>query len=101
MQLRLKIDLNPIINKIAQSNDKTKCLVDNNTSLDLNQSVVLINQTKLLEENFFYKSLFIELEHIKEERNKRYIDLKLKQDKLVEQLDETLDYSIANSKLFL
>ena len=75
----------------------------NDCSLGINdQSLIISNQSKLLEENYFYRNLFYELENIKEERQKRCMYLKKREDSLIEHLDESY-YSIPldNSKLLI
>ena len=62
LKLRLRVNLSPLISKIAKktnNSNKTKYVRETDDSFDLDQSLVISNQSKLLEENFFYKSLFI------------------------------------------
>ena len=98
LKLRLKVDITPLISKIANTNNSSlNNAKENDCSLGIDQSFIISNQTKLLEENYFYKNLFNELESIKEERQKKCLDLKKREQSLIENLDESY-YSVGNSK---
>ncbi len=87
-----------MIAKIANTNNSSlNNAKEHDCSLGIDQSLIISNQTKLLEENYFYKNLFNELESIKEERQKKCLDLKKREQSLIEHLDESY-YSVANSK---
>jgi len=103
LKRRLNVDLNPVIARlVSQANETQPDLKDTHISmlgLEADQSLAnYSNQTKLLEENHFYKSLSVELERIRDERKLRYLEMKKREESLAEQLDETF-CSIANSKL--
>jgi hypothetical protein len=97
LKLRLKVDIDSVISQLAIQNKIQPNEKDKDNSFEIDQSLIISNQTKLLEENYFYKNLAIELERIKDERKKRYVELKNREESLAEKLDETLN-SPSNSK---
>lgn len=91
LKLRLKVDIDSVISQLAIQNKIQPNEKDKDNSFEIDQSLIISNQTKLLEENYFYKNLAIELERIKDERKKRYVELKNREESLAEKLDETLN----------
>lgn len=101
LKQRLNVDISPLMARlIAQKSNgaqqpEAKYM---DTSLGLDQSLMISKQTNLLEEDFFYKSLAKELDKIREERKQRYTELKRREESLAEQLDETFQ-SLSNKSV--
>ena len=87
-----------MISQLADQNKSHSNEKDKDNSFEIDESLVISNQTNLLKEYYFFKNLTSKLERIKADRKKRYLELKSREESLAEQLDETF-YSLSNSKL--
>lgn len=98
LQFQLKVDMGPMISQLADQNKSHSNEKDKDNSFEIDESLVISNQTNLLKEYYFFKNLTSKLERIKADRKKRYLELKSREESLAEQLDETF-YSLSNKSV--